>query len=133
MRAEYEGDRRDSLLSSTGRSLDPLGHGDAPERKGFHKGPGMKKRKKSLKDFLDKLVNQQRSQDEEEARLIDEILQKKPELRNTTAKMLKNKTYSSPFKKSPSKRSGGSNDKSNSSPMKGLGSERESSFHKSGS
>jgi len=72
--------------------------------------------------------------------LIDEILKKKPDLRNTTAKMLKGKTPTSPFKKSPPKRTGSSTDKIELSPspppLKGIvkgGSDKNSTFQKSGS
>jgi len=49
----------------------------------------MKKRRKSLKEILDGLVEKERQENAEEAHLIKKILDKKPELRNTTARLLK--------------------------------------------
>lgn len=50
-----------------------------------------KKREKSLRDILTQKLNIQNSEKHEEDTLIKKILDKKPELRNTTAKFL-NKT-----------------------------------------
>ena len=49
----------------------------------------MRERKKSLTEILDGLVEKDRKEKAEEAHLIKKILDKKPELRNTTARFLK--------------------------------------------
>ena len=50
-----------------------------------------KQRKKSLQQFLREASEKQRKKQEMESYLINQILERKPELRNTTARALKMK------------------------------------------
>lgn len=52
--------------------------------------PIKKRKNKSLNEILDSLAEEQRKNYLEEEDIINKILEKKPELRNTTAKFLKN-------------------------------------------